>query len=234
MESMKNLWIVVLMASCSITMYGADSKCSASIGGVAISVPAPSDAFAEVGAEKRGYFDLFAPANNRLVCVFIGPDELARLTGTPRNLKRYLLVESNRAVEDSGHEITSADFDQMISAIKKSLGDENFTNHITEASRDEFQQKLKSLGSSKDLSVGKPVQLGTVIEMKDAYVFAMIVPLAVSNVTTKMMVISSVLRLRGRLIFEYVYAEYVDESTFRWASKTAESWANRTLAANAK
>ena len=42
----------------------------------------------------------------------------------------------------------------------------------------------------------------------------------------------SLVHVKGKIVYLYVYRQYTDEATLDWVKKTAEKWVNETLAAN--
>jgi hypothetical protein len=223
------LW--ALFASVS-SLRAAD--CATMAGGVPVVVPPPHQEFVEVGGDKRNFFEVAVPSRNRLLCAFVPTDFLPRLKNPSSGLGKYTLVEVSRAVDEKNTEVTPARFEQVVIATKQQLGDSSSLSQTAESTSIEISGKLKQLAQSTDISVDKPVILGTLLQMPDAYAFAMVDSVSSGGVTTRTISACALLRVRDRLIFAYIYGSGDDEESLKWVEKTTEQWAREILVANSR
>ena len=82
------------------------------------------------------------------------------------------------------------------------------------------------------MSLGQPIQLGCIISKQDAYGFIAIAPLSTNGTTTNMAGSTTLVRVKKRLIFVYLYSEYKNEETLKWLRETTEVWVDAILNAN--
>jgi len=199
-------------------------------GGVSILIPVPSSVFVEAG-DSRSLMELFVPQNNRLLSGFVFPEDLPLLAkgGDDSILTKYALVEVPRRGEymDCG----TNDFKDVISGAKKSFGD--ITTSSLKEAEEEFNRRMESLDvTNAQLSIGNPLQLGCLFSKSDAYGFGMIAEVSMSGKNIKMAMGSALLRVKKRLVFVYLYAEYKNDDTVKWIRKTTEEWSDAILKAN--
>lgn len=220
--------LLLLLAPAALHAAG----CSATAGGAAVVIPAPTAEFAEVGSDKQDVFDYLVPSRNRLLCAFVPADLLPSLKKPAIGLNRYMVVEVSRKLDVANTEVTPADFEEVVASIKKRIGDSDELNRTTQSAADEISGKLKAIDQSKDVALGQPSPLGTLFQTQDAYAFAMLAPISSGGVTVKTINASVLLRARHRLLFAYIYASGEDETSLKWVEKTAEDWSHEIIDAN--
>lgn len=210
-----------------VDLYSSD--CLAKAGGVSVVIPTPGKLFAEVGS-KRDSFEYMVPSRNRLLCAFVSTDSLPHLTSPATGLDRYMVVEVSRSIDEKNVDITTVDFEQVVASTKQHAGDFQ-SNSAVQASLEEVINRLKAIENTKDISMGKPIPLGTSFQTTDAYGSLMILPVSPRGTTVRILGASILIRVRSRLIFAYVYAPD-DESSLKWIQATAQEWSHQILAAN--
>lgn len=210
------------------------STIDVSVGGISIKMPAPEAEFVEVGSDNRDLMRLFVPTQNRLVCGYVLTNELIHLIKRDADLQldRYILVEVPLRGEQL--DISADDFAQMISEAKETFGDKSGTGFglTFDEANDEIKRRLKSLDVEDSISLGKPVQLGTLFSMKDACSFAMILPVNINNKTVKMGGGLMLLRAKSHILYIYVYSEYTGDETIKYLGRLTEKWARQILDSN--
>jgi hypothetical protein len=202
-------------------------------GGVSVVVPSPDKGFVEVG-DKRNFFEPIVPSRNRLLCAFVPTDYLPLLKNPANGLGKYTLVEVSRKIDENNTEITPARFEQVVLATKQQLGDSSSLNQTVESTPREISSKLKQMGQSTDISIDKPVFLGALFQMPDAYAFATVESVSSGAVATRAIQTCVLLRAKDRLLFVYVYGSSDDEESLKWVEETTKQWTNQILAANSK
>lgn len=201
------------------------------VGDASISIPAPpGQGMVELG-NGRGYFDVAVPDSNRLMAAFVLEKDAARLhTASTQVLTPYALVETLRAAESS--DVSASDFKDLVDSVTKQIG--TILDSSFKESGDAFNQRMKAMNLNTQISLGKPVPLGTFFLKTDAYAFGMTAPVTANGTTTNMVVGTILLRVKSHIVFAYFYTVYKDDQTPGAVRATSEKWTDAILAANAK
>lgn len=200
-------------------------------GGVAIAIPPPTTEMTEVGYDNREFMKVFVSPNNRLIAAFVLTNDLPKLIKGSDNfiMSKYAMVKVPRRGEymDCG----VSDFREVTDGAEKELG--NIMNSSMKDVEEEINRRMKSLElNDATVSFGKPIQLGCLFSKQDAYGFGMVMPLSTGGTNMKMAVGDALMRVKQRLLFVYLYAEYKNENTVKWLRKATEDWADAILKAN--
>ena len=197
-------------------------------GGTPIAIPAPTSDMVETGYDNREMMEVFVPAQNRLIAAFVLATDLPALTRGDENLKmaKYAMVQVPRGGEYTDCGVS--EFKEVTDSLAVEF--ESLIDSVFEEVEDELGRRMKSL--EIDLNIGKPTQLGTLFTKQNAYCFGMIIPVILDGETTHMAMGATLLRVKKRLLFIYLYADYKDEETVKWLSSNSEKWADAILAAN--
>lgn len=197
-----------------------------------IAIPPPTSDLNELGSDYRVLLEPSVPDTNRLIAAYMLADDAVNLrTGVAKSPSRYALVETSRRGEFS--EVDAATFKQISATLAQQLGgsqDSPLTDMKTQ--QDELNHKLKAVGATKELTLDKPVQLGTFFSKPDAYGSGMIVPVSRGGSSIKMVSGLTTLRVQNRLLYLFVYALYTGDDSVRWVRSTSEQWADAILKAN--
>lgn len=227
------LVLVLLLAFGSAYLTAESGQSSASqtyrAGLKSIAIPPPSAEFAETGSDYRVMLELLAPNSNRLVAAFLLPEELKAMTAGPTSLTRYALVEVPR----------SAEFATVTPEVFKQISDgmaQQFGVAVAAALKDqeeEVNRRLKVYSSSAPtITMDKPFMLGTFFSRPDTCSFGMILQMAANGSPKKEVAAISVARVQERVLFLYLYADYVNDDSVKWVRTTAEQWSDSVLKAN--
>ncbi len=200
-------------------------------GGTPIAIPPPTSDMTEVGYDNRELMEVFVIPNNRLIAAFVLTNDLLRLTKKADDLSisKYALVQVLRNGEYM--DCTPNDFKEGISDVSEQFGDAINSSSMKEA-EEEFNQRMKSLDLDVAVSLDKPLQLGCLFSKEDAWGFGMIAPVSVGGQNIKIASGIVLMRVKLRVLFVYLYAEYKNEDTIKWIRKTTENWADAILKAN--
>jgi len=195
-----------------------------------LAIPVPSSELVETGSDYRVLFENLAPTTNRLIAAFIEAPDLDSIRSQGSTaLNRYALVEVPRRAEFAN--VTIDQFKEITNSLASQLGvkvDESIKDQ-----QDEINRRLKALGSNvPDITLEKPVQLGTLFSKPDACAYGMIMAISSGGKTKKMMIGVTTLRVQSRVLVIYTYNEYKDESSVQWVRTTDEHWADVILQAN--
>jgi hypothetical protein len=200
-------------------------------GGTSIVIPAPTKDMVELGDEKREVMEVFVPPNNRLLAEFVPANDLPRFAASGGHpvMTRYGAVEVSRRGENTDME--ASNFNTVVGKLKARMGD--LLSSSTENFEEDFHNRLKSQHfEDATVSLGQPIQLGCILSKQDAYGFAAIVPLSTNGKTTNMGGTTTLVRVKKRLVFIYLYSEYKNEETLKWLRETSVEWVDAILSAN--
>lgn len=193
-------------------------------------VPPPTPDLVEAGSDYRVMFEQLAPTANRLIAAFSQPADLQILrTSGGAALGTYALVEVPRRAEFS--DISPEQFKQ----IAESMGTQFGATVVAtlKDQQDEINRRLKALNAAPgDITLDKPVQLGTLFSKPDACAYGMLMSVSTGEKAKKMAMGLTLLRVQSRILFIYTYTEYKDESTVQWIRTTDEHWADTILQSN--
>jgi hypothetical protein len=237
---MKTLVTICLLLTGTVAVGNAQEKAvkaapaqcpSFEAGGTSIVLPSPIREMREVGTDYRPFMGTFVPSCNRLVAAYLLKTDLMKLAQKPDNflLSRYAMVEVPRQAED--RDCSASDFKEVTAGAEEQFG--KIIDSSMKDAEEEFSRRMKSLNLNElSLTLGKPVQLGCLFSKPDAYGFGLIVPLSMAGTCTKMAMGGALIRVKQRLLFVYLYAEYENEETVKWLRKATEGWADAILKAN--
>jgi hypothetical protein len=230
------LFLLVFAATCSAqtttgtTPQNPPAPPSYKAGGTLIVIPSPTTDMVEVGDEARGVMEVAVPDSNRLIAAYLLPQDLPLLTKGSESpeLTKYALVEVPRNGEYS--DVEASDFKEIMDGASQEIG--AILSSSFSETEDEFNRRLKDLNVNATVSLGKPVQLGALFAKTDAFGFGLITQVTVGTSSSNMAMAAAIIRVRKRVIFAYLYAEYKNDDTVKWLRKSSEDWADAILKAN--
>lgn len=193
-------------------------------------IPPPASDLVEPGPDYRVILEPLAPTANRLVAAFVPRADLEALRSMHgAALTTYALVEVPRRAEFA--EVGPEQFKEVADAVGNQFG-ASFSATMKDQ-QEEINRKLKVLNSSSaELSLDKPVQLGTLFSKQDARGYGMLMSVSMKGQTKKVAMGMTVVRVQSRMLFLYTYTEFKDESSVQWIRTTDENWADSILQAN--
>lgn len=200
-------------------------------GGVSIKIPIPDTTFVEVGYENRESMYIFVPQDNRLLGAFVLKSDLPYLfKGDNTSLmSRYALVEVPRGAENMDCE--AGDFLEVCDGLKETLG--NNISSVTQESEDAFNSRMKSLDlANMQIKLGQPTQLGCLFSKQDIFGLGLVMAYDLGGSTYKMGMTVILMRVKKRLLFVYLYAEYKNDETIMWLRRVGEKWSDEILMSN--
>ena len=219
-------------------------------GGTPIAIPPPTAEFSEIGHDNREFMETYVLGNiSGLIAYFVLAEDLKELTKGSDDLvmSKYAMVTSDDLVmskyamvmvEPSSEYVNygASDFEDLIDGIRDEFGEEEFgvfMNSSIKETEDEFNRRMKSLDLDEaTINFDKPIQLGCLFSMQNAYGFGVIMPMSIGGENMKMGSGTALMRVKQRLLIVCLYAEYKDEETVKWLRKTTGDWAAAILKAN--
>jgi hypothetical protein len=200
-------------------------------GGMPIVILPPTTEMSEVGYSNRDFMDIIVNPNNRLIAAFVPTNELPmfRKESDAPKLSKYAMVQVLRRGEDMV--IDTSYFSKLITHLKEKFGD--LIDSSLKSVEEEFNRRMKSLDLDEaTMNLGTPVQLGCLFSKQNAYAFGMITPTSWGGQNTKLVMSCAFVRVKQRLLFVYLYADYKNEDTVKWLRKTTVDWVNTILTSN--
>lgn len=195
-----------------------------------IAIPTPMTGMVEAGSEKRGVFDIAVPSGNWLLAAYVPMEVLPNLKiGSGINIEKYALVEIYRQSESI--ELSESDFTAVIDGAAKQLG--TSLDAARKEAEDEFSRKAQNVAPNlSKVDLGEPYSLGVLFSKPETFGYGMIMPVTVNGNTTKMIASIIIMRIKGKLIFVYLYADYKNEETITWMHQITEKWSDAIQDAN--
>jgi hypothetical protein len=218
----------VLLQQCAL--LAAQDASTYRAGLKSFTIPPPTSDLVEPGPDYRVILEPLAPTANRLVAAFVPRADLELLRSAHgAALTTYALVEVPRRAEFS--EIGPDQFKQIADAVGTQFG-ASFSATMKDQ-QEEINRKLKALNSSQaEITLEKPVQLGTLFSKQDACSYGMLMSVSMNGQTKKVAMGMTLVRVQSRMLFIYTYTEFKDESSVQWIRTTDEHWADSILQAN--
>ncbi len=227
--------VLILLNLLALTALAVDTTIH--LGRTEIAVPAPTG-FVPVTKEMT--------AVDSLMDTFVGPDNVrfvnflpqdlapAALKGEVPNLVRYLSLQSYKKTVTQI--VTTADFIELKSAMQKQYGD---MLHKLEKQMPDLMEKINKrlegqLNAPLNLNVNEAVPLPAHDESERSLAVSVMMNLAVKlpdGETTNAPVVmtTTLVHVRGKVLFAYVYGEGKD---LEWTRKVSKEWSDAILAAN--
>jgi len=230
---------VVFLSVLMQASFASSANFTIGVGGTEISIPAP-EGFHEISklsSETRDHFETFTPPDNRLLGVFLLEEDLGLLMKdeTP-DVRRYMLLQSYRKLED--YDLSRREFDELADSIKEQ------NNSLMQEVKREVESLLAATSeklseeyqTSVAFQVSNSVPLGVFLERRNAIGYANLTKYETAiedEVENSTMIMSiSLLRLKNRLLYAYVYERYETQESIDWVRKTSTQWAKAMLEAN--
>lgn len=197
------------------------------VGGKFIDFTLQDTNFLEVSNRYNSIFNLFVPANNRLICGFLTKDDVQKISeGKDPEMETYILVEVSKDAENV--DCKPRDFKEVISSFRdassKILAS---TNEI----QNEVNERLKSV-DLQEIKLNEPVDLGVIFSKKDAISSGMIFKVQQGEIITTYIASILLIRLKERLLFVYIYKAYKDKTTLKEIVSITDKYATALLTAN--
>lgn len=199
------------------------------IGEVAIEIPLPggferADGVSPALDEK--WLGL-APLSNRLLATFAMSSDLKFLKqAKPKTFRRYMIAQTLKESENT--EITAAEFETIILALAKQFEDDGSSlAQSTEAVNEEWASRAIKA------KAGDAQSLGILHRSKRSIDFGIMQKSQVGEAAaTTMISANSMVLVRGKVVYLYVYSEFESPEDIVWARKTLKAWRESVLANN--
>ena len=223
-------------ASAQPATQPAEKPLGVKIGVTEITIPAPHGFvhMSKAPSQIQSSFEMMTPQTNRFLGGFLLPSAtVIPESGVTPPLDQYMLVQTLRAIE--GIDVSAEDFKMVKDELARSQ-DQMFAQK-----KEEFNERLKALAAKgevgADIQLGEPVMLGTFVNKDDALSSLMVVAVSAEDGTGKTVERAvacgmSLVRVKDKIVYLYVYRHYTDDASLDWVKRTAEKWVNETLAAN--
>jgi len=192
------------------------------IGGKIIHIPNPAGLI-EMGSARSGLAPCVIP-DNRLVAAYITPDDLKKLGSSPLAMETYAMAQVARFREDK--EYTEAQF---------KADEKQMSTNFTQGDIKDLEKTLNDQAGKagvRAITLGMPVNMGCSFSQKDAFNWAMVLPVSNGAATVTMAASCTMVRIHGRVLLLYVYSRFYGKDTVSDLTAVAHKWANDVLKAN--
>ena len=224
------VWIIILFFTNNVFSQNKQNRKDQSfkVGGINLIIPSPNDELVEVGYDNREKMEIFVPTNNRLISAFLSESDNRNLTdGGQLDMNTYALVEIPRNGEYM--DCSQSDFQEVITAAKESFGE--IIGESLKESEEEINRRMKSLDLGS-IQIGEAKQLGSLFSKKDAFSFCMLTTVENDEGKRNLVMGGILLRVKKRLLFVYMYTEYINSESISWIGKTTDKWSDAIFNAN--
>ncbi len=229
--------IVMAQSGNNTPANGAEDQ-SHEAGGVTVAIPVPWTGTVELDSDHRAAMNQFVPPYNRLVAAFVSPDDLQKINSGDRSTPpRIALVAISRQYEFQN--VSESDFKIVIDGVRKQF--DSTADSYAQENEEEFNRRLKSLDlDNVKITFEKPVSLGILFSKRNAGGFGTILQVSASDasarpaseVSSRKLLSVLFLRVKNRVLYAYIFADYKDQETVKWLRKASEAWADQILNAN--
>lgn len=209
------------------------------VGGKTIHVPAPAGfhEISELSPYTRKLAEGMTPQNNRLLAVFVSESDLGRIMkGESPEFGRHMLLMVYRQLEHT--DFSGAQFQQLVGQVKQEqeILLEKVKDKAGSLLDDALGKLSKDDGVSLKLKVGETVSLGVFIERNDTVGFASLTKCQVSaegqQIDYLMASGISYIRVKGKILYAYVYGIYENQNDLEWVRTTSRKWVDQILTIN--
>ena len=200
-----------------------------------VSLPVPAD-FADPSStppEQRVLAERLTPANNRLLALILTQDYLAhRAAGDKPHMSRYMLVQTIRAVEDSGVDATT--FERLKAQFHQNA--DAWLAKARETAKPQADAAIHEVGKQ----IGDPtisVELGTIKslgifdEHPDSIALATVQPIAATTASGQhafnQVMAYAVVLVDRRPVLAALYSDYDSQADIDWAEQRMRAWIAR-------
>jgi hypothetical protein len=206
-------------------------------GGVSVSIPAPLKNMVEVRPANRAAMERLVPSFNRMITGFAPSKDQLRIAAGDKSAPLIAMVTVSRQSESKV--VGREEFEQIVDSVAKSFNET--VDSDAKNNQAEFDQRIKLLDLDHvKVTADKPVRLGNLFSHPNAAGFATLIEASGSDASPDMAASSKKLvsvlymRVKSRVLFAYMFADYKDSDTVRWLRNASEDWANEVLKANAE
>jgi hypothetical protein len=236
---MKKILVNLILLSCVFFTYAQREKTTGethpnpaesllmNIGGKIIDFTLPDSNFTEASNRYNSMFNLFVPANNRLICGYLTKGDMQKLAeGKDPEMESYILVEVSREAENL--DCKPKDFKEVIASI----GDvSNIITSSTDGVLKEVNDKLSSM-NIQEIQLNDPKNLGVIFSKEDAIASGMIYKVRQGESVKTYIASILLMRIKERLVYVYLYKVYLNKTTVKAIVSLTDKYATSLLAAN--
>jgi hypothetical protein len=204
-------------------------------GGVSVSIPAPLKNMVEVRPANRAAMERLVPSFNRMITGFAPYKDQLRIAAGDNSAPLIAMVTVSRQSESKV--VGREDFEQIVDSVAKSFNET--VDSDAKNNQAEFDQRMKSLDLDHvKVTADKPLRLGNLFSHPNAAGFATLIEASGSGASPDMAASSKKLvsvlymRVKSRVLFAYIFADYKDKDTILWLRNASEGWANEIFKAN--
>jgi hypothetical protein len=202
---------------------------SVTIGTEKLSIPLPAG-YARLDGKNPSFDQLmekFVVSTNRLL-LMAAPSEIVKRVAASDvpDLERYVVLQTFRAGE--GRTASLKDFETIYKSVEKEMGGDSIANLDQKVN-----EQLKKSNLPVEMKMGEVRPLGLFHKDDRSCDFGLLSKLQMgpTDVTT-LATAASVVIVRGKVVYLYVYSVYHGDQDIAWVRTTVQSWREAILAEN--
>jgi len=225
-----------VFAGCAVAQEAPQSAPAAAplafdIAGVSITLPCPSGEYIEVGDDLRSLFTKYlVPSENRVVSGYVEKSYLTKIGEDASNAPPpsvYAMIQVSRMADATVFDVN--EFRNVIRNIPDPYGKLLLSTRAE--MRADFQRRKRQIDAIP-IPPGRSRPLGAFFSKPDAAGFGLLRRVVTDSGPAYQVQGTVFLRVRGKLLFGYIYTGYKGAETIDWLPKVLEQWADAILAAN--
>jgi hypothetical protein len=226
--------LLLLMTIHAHQLLAATQSTTIELGGKTIHAPAPSGfhEISELSPGTRELAETMTPATNHLLAVFVTEGDRGRiLKGESPELSRYMFLQSPKDARPL--DVSEAFFQQLAGEYKRQQA------KLFESVKAKIGLEIdKALGEryGASLRFGDQVPLGVFLDRPNVVgsaIFSKIQVSAAGSHRDELLVGAfSLMRVRERILFAYVYGRYGSQEDLEWVRSTSTAWVEQILHSN--
>lgn len=209
----------------------------ARIGGVMLALPVPAG-FTQVPQDHplAKFGERITAPGNRLLAYFVTDADLRGFGRAEHGFERYFMAQTNIAVEE--RIIPATEFAQLKTLLRTQQAEllKRLAPKTAEIARGIGENLSRDTGAQVELQIGEIVPLGIYDEGADHVTFGTMskvqAQVAGKGTSGTILCVSTVARVRGKLVFFYTYASYKGPSDLEWGKQVSKTWTTQFLTLN--
>ncbi len=206
-------------------------------GGRAIEIPIPTG-YAELTQDMSPYYEAMyayvVPTNERYLALLPEQATEAHRRGKDAEYYRYMLVEAE--IRTIRFDITQAEFDELRNSMGEQLKEtyESIRQSLPGLFDDASNSISDVFDADLELSIGEVIPFEPHLNTQHAFAFSQLISMGVAVDGEDLgaevgMVTATIVKVRDKMIFVYVYGS---EDDLEWTREFSADWVDQILAAN--
>lgn len=217
--------------------FGETIQATISLTPVAIPVPEGFTDTSNTTPDLHKLMLNFVPSTNRSLAMFLLNDDVkALMQGIDPGIERYIMLQSFNELEDE--DISDADFEEISQEMRNSV------DTMYDQLKDELQSEINTMEQGfnditdlkMDFELNNVIVLPKRIDIPGQFTHTSLISNKIvveEEVFDQVMVLcSTILHIKDKFLYLFVYDTYKDQENINWAENTTEALVKSLLTAN--